>query len=52
MIKGRPIVGSLFDFRRDPLGYFLDAARTYGDIYSLHIGPSLSTVVVHPEQIK
>ena len=51
-IKGRPIVGALLDFRRDPLGYFLDAARTYGDIYSLYIGPSFSTVVVHPEQIK
>jgi cytochrome P450 len=35
--KGLPILGSLLEFRRDLLGYYLEWARDYGDAVSLNL---------------
>jgi cytochrome P450 len=35
--KGLPILGSLREFRRDLLGYYLEWARDYGDAVSLNL---------------
>lgn len=35
--KGLPLVGNLFDFGRDQLGFFTHVAQAYGDIVSLQL---------------
>jgi hypothetical protein len=43
--------GMLADFRRDPLKFYLDAAK-YGDVVRIQIGRSCFHFVTHPEHIK
>src|SRR5689334_10674255 len=38
-------------FRRDPLSWFQDLARTYGDIVRFMFGPSTSYLVSHPDYV-
>jgi cytochrome P450 len=39
-------------FRPDPLGFYMAAFRTFGDVVGFHIGPFRSLLVAHPEHIK
>ncbi len=39
-------------FRQDPLGFYMTAFRTFGDVVGFHIGPFRSLLVVHPDHIK
>ncbi len=50
-IKGKPIVGSLFEFRRDPLKFLLRAAAL-GDVVLYQMGPRMIYLVNHPDYIK
>ena len=50
--KGKPLVGSLFEFRRDPLGFLTGLARTYGDIAHFKLGPQDVYLFNHPDHIK
>ena len=46
------LLGSLREFRRDPIGLLLNSARVYGDVVRLKIGPVLAHLVNHPDHIE
>lgn len=50
--RGVPVLGSLPDFRRDPLGFCTRLARDHGDIAFFRIGPMRCVQVNHPEWIQ
>lgn len=50
--RGRPVVGSILDYRRDPLGFMGSVARTYGDLADVRFGPFHSIMLSHPDDIK
>ena len=50
--KSRLPLGLLFALRRDPLGFFLKAAREYGDIAYFRLGPEHIYLLNHPDTIK
>lgn len=50
--RGRPFVGVLPRMRRDPLGLFIAAAREYGDVVRLPVGPERVLLVNHPRHIQ
>ena len=50
--KGAPFVGSLFEMRSDPLGFFARIAREYGDVVRFRVGPTDVHLVSHPDLIK
>lgn len=50
--KPYPIVGLVPKLLRDPLGFFVRAAREYGDVVYLQLGPRGSYLVTHPDDIK
>ncbi|MBI1928965.1 cytochrome P450, partial [Candidatus Poribacteria bacterium] len=50
--KGKPLVGSLFDFRRDMIGFLSKLARDYGDIVYFKLGPQKAFFLNHPDFIK
>ena len=43
---------NLWAFRRDPLGFLLEARRHYGDIMSFRLGPERVVLLAHPEHIR
>ncbi len=50
--KGKPVVGNLLEFRRDPLGFLLTAARDHGDVVHLQFGPQGIYLVNNPDYIR
>jgi cytochrome P450 len=48
----RPFLGVLPHFRKDPPGYLLNVARTYGDLAHMRIGPQHAYVVSRPDWIR
>ena len=50
--KGKPIIGNLLDFRRDPLSFLLTVAREHGDIVHLQFGPQSIFLVNNPDHIR
>lgn len=51
-LKGRPLIGVLPEFRRDPPGLLLKAAREHGDLVYLRVGPQHIYFVNHPDWIR
>ncbi len=49
---GYPLVGVFPIARRDPLKFFLEAARTHGDIVAMPFGLRRLYLISHPEHIK
>jgi cytochrome P450 len=49
---GLPLLGSLLDTRRDPLGFFARMSDEYGDCVRIRVGGNLVYFFRHPEQIK
>ena len=49
---GLPIVGSLFEFRRDPTGFSLRIAREYGDAAYFRLGRQHAVQLNHPDLIR
>jgi cytochrome P450 len=49
---GYPLIGVFPMARRDPLGFFLDCARRYGDLVSMRLGVHHVYLVSHPEHVK
>ena len=39
LVKGVPLVGNLFDFRRDALGFMTRELPKYGDVVRIRVGP-------------
>jgi cytochrome P450 len=52
MLKGRPFIGVLQEFRRNAPEVLLKAARQHGDIARLRLGPQLIYAVSNPEWIR
>lgn len=50
--KGKPLIGSLFDFRRDMTGFFTRIAQQYGDIAYFKLGPQKCFLLNQPDLIK
>ena len=49
---GYPLMGVFPIARRDPLDFFLDCARRYGDVVSMRLGPHRACLVSHPDHVK
>ncbi len=54
--KGRPVVGSSLDFRKDALGFLSSARENYGGIYSFYlttpVGRLLTHVIQKPDHVR
>ena len=50
--RGLPVLGSAFDFRRDPLGFFTLLARRWGDVAGFRLGVLRCCLVNHPDLIE
>ena len=50
--KAYPVVGNLPELARDPIAFFLDTRRTYGDIFRYRFGPRTVYFVAHPDAVK
>src|SRR5690349_103559 len=50
--RGRPLVGSLPEFRRDMLGFFVASARTYGDVVPMRVVNRRLVLLSHPDLIE
>ncbi len=50
--RGYPLVGILLRMRKDPLGFLTEAARRYGDVVSLKMGPMQAYLLSHPDHIQ
>jgi cytochrome P450 len=50
--RGYPLLGAFPQARRDPLGFFLAAQRTYGDVVALPLGVRRLYLLCHPDHIK
>lgn len=51
-LKGKPIVGCLREFRRDPPAFLTQAARARGDIVRFYLGPRAVYFINHPDLIR
>jgi len=49
---GHFLVGHLPEINRDPLGFFSQCAREYGDIVRWQFGPFAAFLVNHPDLIE
>ena len=50
--RGYPLLGVFPAARRDPLGFFLAAAQTYGDVVALPLGVRRLYLLRHPDHIR
>jgi len=50
--KNLPIVGNLYAFRSDPLGFLADAARKYGDLVYFRVARQHMYLVNHPDYVR
>ncbi len=50
--RGYPFLGVLPGLRRQPLRVFVDAAREYGDVVCLPVGPKRVYLLNHPDHVK
>jgi cytochrome P450 len=49
--RGRWLLGTLNDFQRDQLGFYVDCAR-YGDVVATRLGPRRAVLFYHPDAIE
>jgi cytochrome P450 len=49
--RGRWLLGTLSDFQRDQLGFYVDCAR-YGDVVATRLGPRRALLFYHPDAIE
>jgi cytochrome P450 len=50
--SGRPLIGNLLDYRRDPLEFLTRCVRDYGDFVPIRLGPYDAVVVNDPADIE
>src|SRR5262245_48498369 len=50
--RGLPILGMLPAVKRDPTGVFLDAARRFGEVSYLQIGPRNGYLLTNPADVR
>ncbi|MEW6209244.1 MAG: cytochrome P450 [Acidobacteriota bacterium] len=51
-LRGKPVVGNLREFRRDPLNFLTRIARRHGDVVLFYLGPRRIYLVNHPDYIR
>ena len=49
---GRPMVGNLLDYSRDPLGFLTRCSREYGDVARLRFPGPPAYLISHPDHIE
>jgi cytochrome P450 len=47
-----PYLGNLLELRQDPLGYFQQLQRTYGDMATIHFGKTPVVLLFRPEYVR
>ncbi len=50
--KGRPVVGNLLDYSRDPLDFLTRCVREYGDVVRLKFPGPPAYLLAHPDHIE
>lgn len=50
--RGHPVLGVFLAVRRDPLGFFLESMRRYGDVAGLRFGPRRAVLLSHPTDVR
>jgi cytochrome P450 len=50
--RGYPLLGVFPRARRDPLGFFLDSARRFGDVVAMRFGTRRAYLLSHPDDIR
>jgi cytochrome P450 len=50
--RGYPLLGLFPRARKDPLAFFLDAARTHGDVVGLPLGVRRIFLLTHPDHVR
>ena len=50
--RGHPVLGVFLAARRDPLGFFLECMRRYGDIAGLRFGHRRAVLLSHPTDVR
>ena len=50
--RGLPVVGMLLALRRDTTGVFMNAARRYGEVAYLKIGPRRGFLITNPRDVR
>jgi cytochrome P450 len=50
--KNPPIIGNLYNFRSDPLGFLSKAAREYGDLVYFKVARQHMYLVDHPDYVR
>jgi cytochrome P450 len=50
--RGHPVIGVFLAARRDPVGFFLESMRRYGDVVCMRFGPRRAYLLSHPEDIR
>jgi len=50
--RGLPVLGMLLAIRRDPTAVFMDAARRFGDVAYLKIGPRRGYLLTNPADVR
>ncbi len=50
--RGLPLLGCVFPFRKDPIGYLMDAWSRYGDVVRIDIRGKTVHLVTRPEHIE
>jgi cytochrome P450 len=51
-VGGYPVVGALPQLQQDPLRFLTEAARTYGDVVRIPVGPLSIYLLSHPEHAR
>ena len=50
--KGRPVVGNMLGYARDPLGFLTRCSREYGDVVRLRFPGTLAYLISHPDDVE
>jgi len=51
-LKGLPLIGLLGSMKKDPLRFFTEISREYGDVVPLRLGLETIYLINHPEHLK
>ena len=50
--KGRPVLGNMLGYARDPLGFLTRCSREYGDVVRLRFPGTLAYLITHPDDVE
>ena len=50
--KGRPVLGNMLGYARDPLGFLTRCSREHGDVVRLRFPGTLAYLISHPDDVE